>query len=183
MSDASERYRRLSSAFTAKIEAVPPNMWAAQTPCTDWSVRDLVRHVVEMNGVHSRRIGRPPPTGPGVDDDPSGAFSSVRDHVQADLDDPAQAEVEFDGPLGWCTYAYAIDRFICFELAIHGWDLARATGQDERIEPSEVARLWEAVELAGEKNLRYGDAFRGTVTPADGADEQARLLAYLGRRV
>lgn len=182
MSDASERYRRLSSAFAAKIEAVPSTMWEAPTPCTDWTVRDLVRHVVEMNGVHSRRIGHPPPAGPSVDEDPLGAFTSVRDHVQADLDDPVRAEAEFDGPLGWCTFAYAIDRFICFELAVHGWDLARATGQDERIEPAEVARLWEAVELAGEKNLRHGDAFR-TVDAPEGADEQARLLAYLGRRV
>ncbi len=117
----------------------------------------------------------------GVDDDPLGAFVSSRDQVQADLDDPARAETEFDGYFGRTTFAEAIDRFLCFDLAVHGWDLARATGQDERIDPMELPRPWECVEL-------FGDSIRGeglcgpAVEPPPDVDEQTRLLAYLGRR-
>ena len=39
------------------------------------------------------------------------------------------------------TFAEGIDRSICTELVVHGWDLARATGQDDRIDPAEIARV------------------------------------------
>lgn len=181
MSEVSDRYRRLSVAFAEKIAAVPPDCWTAPTPCTDWSVRDLVRHVAETPGMFLGLVDRELRPGPNVDDDALRAFTWVRDQVQADLDDPARAEAQFDGYFGRTTFAQAIDRFVCFDLAIHGWDLARATGQDERIDPAELARLWKSVEL-------FGDAIRseGTcgpaVDPPPGADEQTRLLAHLGRR-
>jgi uncharacterized protein (TIGR03086 family) len=183
MNEVSDRYRRLSSAFAGRIEGASPDRWNAITPCPDWTVHDLIRHVVEMNGAHLGRIGRPIPPGPSVDVDPLGAFTAVRDEVQANLDDPARAARQFDGPMGRCTYAEAIDRFICFELLVHGWDLARATGQDERIEPAEIALLWQAIKQAGEEMMRSEGVFDSSVAvPAD-ADEQTRLLAYLGRRV
>ncbi|MEO3854597.1 sigma factor-like helix-turn-helix DNA-binding protein [Acrocarpospora sp. B8E8] len=68
--------------------------------------------------------------GPTVRDDPLGAFVRIRDQVQADLDDPAKAWATFDGRFGRWTFAEAIDRAICLDLAVHGWDLARAAGQD-----------------------------------------------------
>ncbi len=181
MSEISDRYRRLSATFADKIAAVPPDRWAAATPCTGWSARDLVRHVVETPGMFFGLVGRELRPGPSTDDDPLGAFTCSRDQVQAELDDPARAEAEFDGYFGRTTFAQAIDRFVCFDLAVHGWDLARATGQDERIDPAELTLLWDSVEL-------FGDAIRseGTcgpaVDPPSGADEQTRLLAHLGRR-
>lgn len=182
MTDVSDRYRRLSGAFADKIAAVPSDRWTAPTPCTGWTVRDLVRHVAENPAIFLGMVGRELRPGPSVADDPLGAFTSARDQVQADLDDPARAETEFDGYFGRTTFAEAIDRFLCFDLVVHGWDLARATGLDERIDPGELPPLWASTES-------FGDAIRSegvcgpAVDPPPDAGEQARLLAYLGRRV
>ena len=73
MSEISDRYRRLSATFADKIAAVPPDRWAAATPCTEWSARDLVRHVVETPGMFFGLVGRELRPGPSMDDDPLGA--------------------------------------------------------------------------------------------------------------
>ena len=177
--DVACRYRTQSSAFAAKVAAVPPDAWTAPTPCSEWDVRALVRHVVETPAMFFSLVGERMAPCPGVDEDPAAAFACSSEQVQAALDDPARAGAEFDGYFGRSTFAEAIDRFVCFDLVVHGWDLARATGQDEHVDPDEVQRLWKATEL-------FGDAIRTAFGPAveapPGADEQARLLAYLGRR-
>lgn len=114
--------------------------------------------------------------------EPLEAFVSTRDQMQAALDDPVRAGTEFTGFFGPTTFAQAIDRFVCFDLVVHGWDLARAAGQDERIDPGELPLLWGTVEF-------FGDAIRGegtcgpAIDPPPNADSQTRLLAHLGRRV
>ena len=72
-----------------------------------------------------------------------------------------------------------MDRFLGFDLLIHGWDLARATGQDETLPAQEVHRVYEDA-------LRLGDSLRidgvcgpAVTVPAE-APEQDRLLALLG---
>lgn len=181
MSDVSDRYRRLSAAFADEIAAVPPDRWSDPTPCTDWTVRDLVRHAVETPQMFFGLVGRELRSGPSVDDDPVAAFDSARQQIQADLDDPARAAAGFDGFFGRSTFAEAVDRFVCFDLAVHGWDLARATGQDERIDPGEFPQLWESVELFGEAIRSEGTCGPAVDVPPD-ADEQTRLLAHLGRK-
>jgi uncharacterized protein (TIGR03086 family) len=181
MSEVADRYRRLAAAMTRRIEQVPPDRWSNQSPCEKWTARDVVQHLVDVHGMFLGLVGRAMRPGPAVDDDPVAAWASARDQVQADLDDPQRAAAEFDGVSGRSTFEEAVDRFVCFDLNIHGWDLARATGQDERIEPSELPRLWRTAES-------FGDAIRSekvcgpaVEVPSD-ADEQDRLLAYLGRR-
>jgi uncharacterized protein (TIGR03086 family) len=183
MSDVTDRYQRLAAAFAGKIEGVPPQRWHDPTPCAEWDVHDLVRHVVEMNEMYLDLVGRRLRGGPSVYEDPLGAFLAVRDRTRADLDDPELAEAEFDGPLGRWTFAQAIDRMVCVELIVHGWDLARATGQDERIDPAEVARLTEALDEIGEDVIRDPTVCGPAVDAPPDADDQARLLAYLGREV
>lgn len=176
---AAARFRRLSAAFAAKLREVPPDGWDAPTPCAGWNVRDLVAHLVAMAEVHLTRVGRHPRPGPDVADDPLGAFLDIHDQVQADLDDPVRAAATFDGRFGRWTFTEAIDRAVSLDLVVHGWDLARATGQDERIDPADIAHVWAVVDLVGEEALRFG--FGPAVEPPPDADEQARLLAHLGR--
>lgn len=58
MTEISNRYRRLSGAFAERIAAVPDDAWDAPTPCADWTVRDLVGHVIQTQGMF-RGIRRP----------------------------------------------------------------------------------------------------------------------------
>jgi len=178
VSQVADRYRTLSEAFEQRVRAVSPDQWAAPSPCEGWTARDVVRHVVDVHGMMLGFIGRTLSPAPGVDQDPAAALHAARADVQAVLDDPAIATTEYDGLLGRTTIEATIDRFLCLDLVIHGWDLARATGQDERLDPAEVERIFNDARALGD-NLRR--AFGPPVEVDDGASEQDRLLAYLGR--
>lgn len=175
------RYRRLSEAFGAKVAAVPTDSWESPSPCEGWSARDVVRHVVDSHELFCKLVGRTLGQVPSVDDDPAAAFDAARRVVQSDLDDPERAGAEYDGIFGRMTFAQGVDGFLSFDLVVHGWDLARATGQDESIDPAEVRRLTADAERLGDA-MRSSGAFGPAAEAPPGADEQTRLLALLGRR-
>lgn len=181
MSEIADRYRRLAQAFADKIAAVPADGWTAPTPCPDWSARDLVGHVVTTQGMFLGFIGQELGDIPSAKDDPAAAWDAARARVQASLDDPATAGTEFESFFGPTTFAEAVNRFLCFDLVVHGWDLARATGQDEAIAAEDVARVREQAEAFGPA-MRSPGAMGPEVEAPEGADDQARLLAFLGRR-
>jgi uncharacterized protein (TIGR03086 family) len=182
MTDTSDRFRRLAAAFTDTVAAVPDDRWASPSPCDEWTARDVVRHVVDTYGMFEGLVGRELGAGPSVDDDPLGAWTHARDVVQADLDDPERASVEFDGFAGRSTFEAAVDRFLCFDLVVHRWDLARASGLDDRIDAGDVERVREHAEAFGDR-LRGPGAFGPEVDPGPDASDQDRLLAFLGRTV
>jgi uncharacterized protein (TIGR03086 family) len=183
MSEISDRYRRLSVAMADRIAAVPDDAWSNPTPCADWSARDLVRHLVETPAMFFGFVDRPAPSdGPSVDEDPAGAFDHVRQAVQSALDDPAVATLSYDGMFGPSTFEQGVGQFLCTDLVIHGWDLARATGQDERLDPDDVHAIYEAMRPMDEQ-MRGPGAFGPKVEPPAGADEQTELLCFLGRTV
>ncbi|TQN28488.1 uncharacterized protein (TIGR03086 family) [Haloactinospora alba] len=181
MTDISERYTRLGDDFAATLTAVPTRQWDSPSPCAGWTARDVVRHVVHTQGMFLSLVGRELGPAPSVDDDPAAAWDAVRAVVRSDLEDPDRAAAEFDGAWGRTRFEDAVNMFLCFDLVVHRWDVARATGGDERMEPADVR--W-----AAEQAERFGDALRGDgvcgpeLTPPEEADEQTRLLAFLGRR-
>jgi uncharacterized protein (TIGR03086 family) len=182
MTETADRYRRLAGAFTDRVAAVPPERWSSPSPCEDWTARDLVQHVVDTHGLFEGLVGRDLGNIPSVDDDPLRAWGAARDLVQADLDDPERATAGFEGFQGPTTFEKAIDRFVCFDLVVHGWDLARAAGLDEHLDPADVQRVLEAIPAFGEF-LRAPGVCGPEIEPPPGAGEQARMLALLGRRV
>jgi uncharacterized protein (TIGR03086 family) len=180
MSTVSDRYARLSDAFASKIAAVPPDRWSNPSPCADWTAREIVGHVLNTHAMFLGFIGQELGSIPSVADDPAGAFAAARQVVQGNLDDPARATAEYQGFSGPTTFEEGIDGFICFDLVVHGWDLARATGLDERIDPEEVRRVRDRAAEFGEMLRSPGVCGPVVDVPAD-ADEQTKLLAYLGR--
>ncbi len=62
---------------------------------------------------------------------------------------------------------------------VHGWDLARATGQDERLDP-ELVRACATWFDDREELYREGGVI-GPAVAVDRADEQSQLLARFGR--
>jgi len=182
MSEISERYRRLCDAFAAKIAAVPDDKWASNTPCEGWTTRDLVGHVVQTQGMFVGFIGKDLGDIPSVENDPLGAWNAARAKVQAILDDPAQATTKFQCFAGKSTFEATADKFLCTDLVVHGWDLARAAGLDEHIEPDDAKRVRRNMESMGD-GLRSPGAFGDAVEPPPGADESQKVLAFLGRKV
>ena len=181
MTEISERYGRLADAFAAKIALVPEARWSDPSPCAGWTALDVVKHVISTQGMFVGFVGREIGDLPDPVDDPLAAWNVARSVVQRDLEDPVQANAEFEGFAGKTTFEAAVGRFLCMDLVVHGWDLARASGLDEDLDPEDIARVSEQAAAFGDM-LRSPQAFGPEVVVSADADEQARLLAFLGRR-
>ena len=177
MTAIADRYRTLADAFEAKVAAVPPDRWDDQSPCDEWTARQLVDHVVDVHGMMLKPLDRTLSDRP---DDPLGAFQSARADLEAVLDDPALAGTEYDGQFGTTKVEDTIDRFMGFDLVVHGWDLARATGQDETLDPDKCAEMLEGM-LPIDEALRQSGHYGPRVEVPEDADVQTRLLAFIGR--
>ncbi|RBQ18557.1 TIGR03086 family protein [Spongiactinospora rosea] len=191
MTEIADRYRRRADAFARTIDGVRPEQWADPSPCADWDARDVVRHIIDMHAVMLAPLGRTLSPAPGVDTDPAAAFRAARADVEAILDDPAVAAAKCDTPAGRVSAEDHVDRVVSDDLPLHGWDLARATGQDDTIDPVDVERLWAGTSsLPAEllEQFRTPGAFGPGVVvfgpevkvPAD-APVQDRLLGMIGR--
>jgi uncharacterized protein (TIGR03086 family) len=181
------RYTRRSDAFAATVAAVADGDWSRPSPCADWDARDVVRHVVDMHAVMLRPYGRPPRPAPSVDDDPAAALRAARADVQELLDDPVLAAQPTESPAGTMPGAEMVDRVVSEDLVVHRWDLARATGQDDAIDPGELARMWPGLQEIPDV-MRVPGAFGPGIVvfgpavevPPD-APLQDRALGLLGR--
>jgi uncharacterized protein (TIGR03086 family) len=180
MSDTAERYRRLSDLFAATLAGVPDDGWSGQSPCEDWTARDVVGHVVATQGMFLGFVRRELGDGPNVEDDPAAAWDYARAKVQDDLDDPALASATFEGFTGPSTFEAAVDRFLCTDLVLHRWDLARASGEDVTIDAADMAHVREAMADLVDR-MRGPGAFGPELDPPAGADEQTAFLAFFGR--
>jgi uncharacterized protein (TIGR03086 family) len=177
-----EEHRRIAGAFTATVEGVAPGDWDRPAPPEGWVARDVVRHLLEWFPAFLRAAtGITLPTGPAVDDDPVGAWRVQTDAVQALLDDPATAGRRHDLPhLGPMPLGQAVDRIYTADVFLHRWDLARATGQDETLDPDTCAEMLDGM-LAMDEAMRRSGHYGPRVEVPDDADVQTRLLAFIGR--
>jgi uncharacterized protein (TIGR03086 family) len=181
-SEFSKRYTKVAAAFTQRVESVPADAWDNPSPCAGWDARDVVRHLVEwIPPFFSSNAGLELPPGPSADADPAGAWRAVDDALQAALDDRTVASREFEMRGARSSIERAIDMFCTGDILVHTWDLARATGLDETLDPGEVHRLLEGMEPIDEM-LRQSGQYGPRVAVPAGADEQTRLIAFVGRQ-
>jgi uncharacterized protein (TIGR03086 family) len=175
-----ERHREIGRVFTDRVRGT--RSWDASSPVADWSARDVVRHLVDwlppfLAGGSSVRL----PAVPSVDDDPVAAWQAHVDAVQALLDDPATAQLTLSNPhIGQLPLDRAIDQFYTSDVFMHTWDLARATGQNDRLDPEFCAVLLAGMEPL-EDVIRSSGQYGPRMPVKDDADTQAKLLAFIGR--
>jgi uncharacterized protein (TIGR03086 family) len=181
MTEISERYRRLAREFGRRVDAVAADGWDAPSPCPGWTARDVLRHVLDSHRNMPRHAGIEVQLTRSVDDDPHGAWVEARDAMQALLQDPERAGKEYDGYFGRTSVERTVDTFLGLDLLVHGWDIARATGQDETLPEEEVVRVHQDALGLGE-TIRMDGACGPPVELGTDASDQDRLLAYLGRR-
>ena len=141
-----ERHRQVGRLFTDRVRGT--RVWDAPSPVAGWVARDIVRHLTQwLPGFVSAGAAIDLPSGPSVDDDPVAAWQIHCAAVQAVLDDPATADrVLADPHIGALPLDRAIDQFYTPDVFMHTWDLARATGQDDRLDPGFCARLLTGME-------------------------------------
>ena len=153
---------------------------ALPTPCTEWSVQDLIDHMVGSTGYLVAALeGREPApvTGATADD-----YEAGRAAVLAGLAEPGALERTCRSPLGfdWTIEQATAGTFM--DNLIHTWDLATATGQEAALDP-ELVEACVAMFLPDmpERGRASGLVGPEVVVGAE-ANTQDQLLAAMGRQ-
>jgi uncharacterized protein (TIGR03086 family) len=172
------------------VRGVRDDQLAAPTPCPAYAVADLLDHVQTLAAGFALAARRGT-TGSGGPPAPHGARlrDGWRDDIPALLDDLAAAWAEpgvFDGEAeiaGFRAPAPVICSVAAHELVVHGWDLARATGQVPGADTSglEAARPFADQLGPAGSPLRSGGGFGDPVPVAQDASVLDRLVADSGR--
>lgn len=184
IADLHDRALRSTSRFVAHVQ---PAQLHDGTPCEGMDVRALLNHVVSGNLwvaplVEGRTIEEVGDRYDGdvLGDDPAAAYDASAESAGAAFHRPgaldAPVAVSY-GPVPGRVYAG--HRFL--DVLIHGWDVAKATGQDTALDPELVEACWELTQR--EADMVRGSGMFGDDLPVPhDAPLQARLLAFLGRR-
>jgi len=184
----SEQLTRLDAALanTSRLVAgIGDDQWKSSTPCDKWNVRELVRHTV---GVMANFAVGAASSGQVVDpdefdlgSDPAGACRTAAAacvaswRARGELDSVIQlGDNELPGAL-----AFNINMLDAY---VHGWDIARSTGQDAELDPAICEELLTFVRPVVPETPREGDNFHAIVPVAAGASPADRLIGYLGRQ-
>ena len=179
-------------AVARLVQGVSDTQLDAPTPCTAYTVGDVAEHIAGLTRAFTaaaRKEGISASQGPPPLGDAGRLEPGWRDRVVADLADLADAWQDpsaYDGQ----TQAGGVDMsgaeagtVALNELVVHGWDLARGTGQSYDVDDAAVSTCVEFGELfsgPGTEEMR-GDAFGPVVeVPAD-ATPLDRLVGLMGR--
>ncbi|QXC62235.1 TIGR03086 family protein [Aquihabitans sp. G128] len=182
MDETASRYRRVADPFDAIVHAVPDGAWDRPAPCAGWVARDVVLHLAEWVPAFFAAADGPtlPAAPPGAD--PIEAWTALDAAIRAALEDPTVASASISHPhAGTHTFAEAIDTFVREDVMLHTWDLAHAVGEEVTLDPELVHESLLKLEPMDEV-LRASGHFGPKVEVPDDADEQTRLLAFVGRR-
>ena len=180
---------RATAEFDHRVRTVGPDRWPDSAGMGDWTVRDLIDHVIGGNRMAVVLLAG------GSSEEAIAAFALSRDDTDlaAAYEDTARKQAEafaapgaLDGivhhPMGDMPAAQLID-FRIMDLAVHAWDLARATGGDESLDETTVQHIWDQLQpiapIMGHIGV-FGEGASGTV-PED-APLQLRMLDLSGRR-
>jgi uncharacterized protein (TIGR03086 family) len=172
--DLIDLYDRGSAWAGSKIPAAADKL-DEKTPCDKWKVRDLLNHMVAVQDLFeggATGASASPPAGPPPDvisDDPAAQYEEARQRVVAAY--KQEGALEKGGQLLGIGFA---------DQLMHGWDLAKATGQDVTM-PEDLAQAAMQMLDGQLPPERRGDSFKPAVDVPDGASVQDRYVAYLGR--
>ncbi len=175
--------------FESRLDLVSDDQWNLATPCEEWTVRDLVAHLIGGAKMSGLLLGGAEKDEAlrvlfalTIDGDAKTAFRESSDAQAAAFEAPGAADAMCHHP----SRDMPGSDFIWLRIrdtVVHAWDLARAIGGDETLDADLVATIWSQVEplapLLGASGM-FGTGGSGNL--ADGAPLQLRLLDALGRR-
>lgn len=180
-------YRRAIDEFDRRVQAVGDDQWHDSTPCTDWDVHTLVNHLVNENmwvvplleGKTMADVGSAL-DGDLLGDDPKASWKrSAQEGLRAAEDEGAMERIvhlSFGDASGVDYVSQVLSDHV-----IHSWDLARAVGADESLDPELVGFVLTALGPQVD-DWRSAGVFGDEVETGAEADPQTRLLAMTGRR-
>jgi uncharacterized protein (TIGR03086 family) len=179
-------YARAMMATLRIIDQVSPDRWHSPTPCTEWDAGQVANHIVGENlwagelfrGKTVAQVGNAL-DGDLTGEDPAAAYRQSVEVARKAVAAPGAMEGTCHLSFGDCSGAeYAGQLFM--DILIHGWDIAKATGQDTRLNAELVARCLPIAD-AFTRQFRATGVFGDDLPVMGNADQQTKLLALVGR--
>jgi len=180
---------RAGSEFERRLADVTPDRLTRPSPCAEWSVRDLISHVVGesimsvrlLHGADAKRamVGL---DGDILGADASASFVKAASAEYAAFKEPGAVERTVQHPSMDMPGAQLLG-FRIGGLTLHAWDLARGCGGDETLDPELVEAVWAQLSPMAPFIAQtgvFGAGPSGKV--GQGAPVQVRLLDLTGRR-
>jgi uncharacterized protein (TIGR03086 family) len=180
-------YIKAMAATRAYIDAVRADQWQAPTPCSEWDVKQIANHIIGENlwagelfkGATIDEVGGTL-DGDLAGPDPAAAYRKSVTVASNVVTGPAAMEATCRLSFGDYSGAdYAAQLFM--DTLIHGWDVAKATGQDTRLDAELVAACLPIAEQMTSQ-FRGAGVFGENLPVSPDADPQTKLLAMVGRR-
>jgi uncharacterized protein (TIGR03086 family) len=182
---AAEAARVVAGAANAANAANAENL-DQKTPCTDWDLRTLLNHTILWTSYSAERRAH----GESVAEElMSKDFTAEPGYAQAYQDQIAKAVQAWSSPQAWvgdrnvmgsAMPAADIAAMLIMEMVLHGWDIAKATGQDYHCDDAVARNLLKTVEAQGDMFRQYQGFAAIVPVPAD-APAFDRALALSGR--
>lgn len=168
------------------VRGTRPDQLDNPTPCAKFRVRDLLGHFLgNLDAVAGGLRGEPMPAELAprpemIGDDPVKAYDAVMDDFRAAIRSPGAMDRVLTVPFGEVP-APALVGFVAYDLVVHSWDLATATGQ--RYDPPDdlVAEVDGFARQVVAPEWRDGNTFAAEVEPPADATPLERLVAFSGR--
>lgn len=173
----------------ALLDGVRDDQLAAPTPCEDYAVRELLAHLLGLSRAFTDAAAKVP--GPGTDEAPGASLPQLpedwRSRLPSQLDELAAAwrsESAWEGETqaGGVALPGSVAGVVALnELLLHGWDLARATGQEYRADPRSLRASIDMLARSRSAEER-GTIFGPVVEVPEDAPLLDRAVALGGRR-
>ena len=180
--EIAKRHLQACEGFGRAVVAVVGN-WDRPSPCADWNARDVLEHVIGFHDVLLLRPAGAKPERPR--DDPVQRWLVTREALRSVFDRPGL----FDGPIDVPAVgnnaptqldAAPLVAALTQDVLVHTWDLARAVGADDRLDPGLCDRYVSRLPDDPQALVASG-MFGAAIEVSAEADPQTRLLARLGR--
>lgn len=177
--DPAPLFQQASDYAAGVFANVKADQHGDPTPCSEWNVAEEIAHVIGANAFFAAaaRGEAPSENAPGDD-----LVAAYRDSVR-DVMDAYSAEGVYEKMLtvptgdmpGVQLYSIAMS-----EQLLHGWDIAKATGQDTTLEPG-IAAAVDAMIRPNIDNAVAGGFYGPAVDVPDDASPGDKLVALVGR--
>jgi len=186
-SDLIALHARASGRFDEIVDEIPDDAWDRPTPCSEWTVRDLLAHMAYeaawapplLAGATLAEVGDRF-DGDLLGDDPKGAFHAANAGEVAAAADPGGLNRDVHTSMGILPAREYLSQRLS-DLVVHAWDLATAIRVDPLLDAEAVEHCYTA-SLPWEDALRASGLFGERIEVPDDADVVTKLLALFGRR-
>jgi uncharacterized protein (TIGR03086 family) len=165
---------------------VPEGSLNAPTPCPDWDLRTLLNHIILWTSYSAERRAHGESVAEDLMNKDFTADPGFREDYARQIgravkawEDPKAWEGEL-GVMGDATPAADVGAMLVMEMALHGWDVARATGQEYHADEATAQALLQTVEAQAELFRKY-QGFADAIEAGAGASTFERALSLSGR--